>query len=234
MPDMSRPSPPQATTSSPRELQRFLEQARQLQPGCERLMFALDATASRQPTWDRACHLQARMFQATQHLRGLSIQLCFYRGLDEFKALPWLADGVLIRQKMLGVSCLGGYTQIGRLLRHALREHRSAPLRGLVFVGDAVEEHPSGLYELAGEMGLRGLPAFLFQEGRDEHAAAILAEIARLSGGAHCQFDQHSEQQLLELLTSIAVYAAGGATQARRLAVRSPAARRLLTRLPES
>ena len=233
---MSKPGLPRDPKSSPQALRRFVDQARQLQPrpGAGRLMFALDATASRQPTWDRACHLQARMFQATQHLSALSIQLCFYRGLDEFKALPWLEDGGLIRRKMLGVTCLGGHTQLGRVLRHALSEHRRAPLRGLVFVGDALEEAPGPLSELAGEMGLRRLPAFLFQEGRDEAAASAFATIARLSGGAHCQFDQHSEQQLLELLTTVAVYASGGAAPAQRLTLHSPAARRLLQQLPES
>jgi hypothetical protein len=233
---MSKPSLPRDPKSSPHALRRFVDQARQLQPrpGVGRLMFALDATASRQPTWDRACHLQAKMFQATQHLSALSIQLCFYRGLDEFKALPWLEDGSLIRRKMLGVTCLGGHTQLGRVLRHALSEHRRAPLRGLVFVGDALEEAPGPLSELAGEMGLRRLPAFLFQEGREEGAASAFATIARLSGGAHCQFDHHSEQQLLELLTTVAVYASGGAGPAQRLTLRSPAARRLLLQLPES
>ena len=29
--------------------------------GRGRLIFAMDATASREPTWDRACHIQAEM-----------------------------------------------------------------------------------------------------------------------------------------------------------------------------
>ena len=39
-----------------------------------RLVFAMDATASRKPTWDHACHLQAQMFEATDSLGGLAIQ----------------------------------------------------------------------------------------------------------------------------------------------------------------
>jgi hypothetical protein len=34
--------------------------------GRGRLIFALDATASREPTWDRASHLQAEMFKETE------------------------------------------------------------------------------------------------------------------------------------------------------------------------
>src|SRR5215469_17568029 len=59
--------------------------------GRGRLVFALDATASRQPTWDRACQIQGEMFQATESLGGLEIQLVFYRGLGECKASRWLA-----------------------------------------------------------------------------------------------------------------------------------------------
>ena len=33
-----------------------------------RLMFAIDATASREPTWDMACHLQSEMFEETAAL----------------------------------------------------------------------------------------------------------------------------------------------------------------------
>ena len=43
-------------------------------------MFAMDATASREPTWDQACDLQAEMFPATDGLGGLEVQLVFYRG----------------------------------------------------------------------------------------------------------------------------------------------------------
>ena len=46
-----------------------------------RLIFALDATASRQPTWDRACQTQGEMFEATTSLGGLEIQLALLPGL---------------------------------------------------------------------------------------------------------------------------------------------------------
>ena len=45
--------------------------------GRGRLIFALDATASREPTWDRACRIQGEMFEATAALGGLDIQLVF-------------------------------------------------------------------------------------------------------------------------------------------------------------
>src|SRR4051812_23811588 len=55
-----------------------------------RLIFALDATASRQPSWDQACLIQAQMFAAVGQIGGLDIQLVYYRGFNEFEAFPWL------------------------------------------------------------------------------------------------------------------------------------------------
>jgi hypothetical protein len=40
-----------------------------------RLIFALDATASREPTWDMAAQLQASMFEQAAMIGGLDVQL---------------------------------------------------------------------------------------------------------------------------------------------------------------
>jgi hypothetical protein len=175
-----------------------------------RLMFALDATASRQPAWDHACELQAEMFSEAASLGGLDIQLAYYRGFGEFRASPWLGDSAELTRRMTGVRCLGGRTQIGKLLRHAIAETRTRRVNALVFVGDAMEEAIDELCHLAGQLGVLGLPVFLFHEGRDPVAEAAFQQIARLSGGACCPFDGGSARQLRELLRAVAVYAAGG------------------------
>jgi hypothetical protein len=178
--------------------------------GGGRLIFAMDATASREPTWDRACHLQAEMFLQTAALGGLEVQLVYYRGFGEFEASPWLGDTRTLLQRMTSVLCLGGYTQIARVLRHATAETKARKVDALVFVGDCMEEEPEELYGLGGELGLLGLPAFMFHEGDDAVAGLAFREIARLSGGAYCRFDASSARQLRELLGAVAVYAAGG------------------------
>jgi hypothetical protein len=200
------------TVQTSQDVTAFLDKARQLQTRSDsgRLIFALDATASRQRTWDRACHLQAQMFEVAKMISGLSIQLCYYRGLGEFRALPWSDNGPALRQKMLSVQCLGGRTQIERLLQHALREQQQSRIRAMVFVGDAMEEDSESLFRLAGQLGIHRLPVFMFQEGSDRIAGNTFGEIARLSGGVHCQFDEHSEQQLRDLLNLVAAYASGG------------------------
>lgn len=175
-----------------------------------RLIFAMDATASREPAWDQACHIQGQMFSQTDALGGIEIQLCYFRGFEEFYCLPWTDTPAQLLGNMTAVSCRAGHTQIGRVLRHAVEECRRGRVDGLVYVGDCVEEDPEPLWRVAGELGLRGVPVFLFQEGGDPVAGRVFQEIARLSRGAHCPFDAASPQHLRDLLGAVAVYAAGG------------------------
>jgi hypothetical protein len=175
-----------------------------------RIIFAMDATASRQPTWDRAVNLQAEMFDEAARLGGLEIQLCHFRGYHEFDASAWTSDAAGLRRIMTGVMCLAGNTQIERVLQHAAREAGARKVDALIYIGDSVEEDPDRLSHQAARLKLLGVPAFVFHEGNDPVAAHAFRDIARLSGGAYCAFDTHSPQQLRDLLAAVAVYAAGG------------------------
>ena len=175
-----------------------------------RLIFAMDATMSREPTWDFACGIQSEMFRETAALGGLDVQLLYYRGFGECRASRWVGDPNALLRLMTGVSCRAGHTQIGKVLGHARRETRKRKVDALVFVGDALEEDIDSLGQLAGELGLLGVPVFMFQEGQMADVRRAYEEIARLSGGAYCPFDVGSAQQLRELLSAVAVYAAGG------------------------
>ena len=198
--------------------------------GRGRLIFALDATASREPTWDRACQLQAEMFQATESLGGLDVQLVFYRGLGECKASRWLSRTKDLLAAMRKVSCVGGQTQITRVLGHAISEARAGRVNALVFVGDAFEESLAKVTLLAGELALLNVPGFLFHEGGNPEAAEAFKEIARLTRGAYCPFDGASAQQLKELLGAVAVFAAGGRKALTDYGHRTGGAALLLTR----
>jgi hypothetical protein len=111
---------------------------------------------------------------------------------------------------MEGIDCRGGHTQIGKILAHARRETQRVKVQALVFVGDAMEEAIDDLCKSAGELGLLGVPAFMFQEGDDPIAEQAFREIARLTRGAYCRFDPGAAHQLAELLRAAAAYAAGG------------------------
>jgi hypothetical protein len=204
---------PPSKRSSPQQIQSFLQQSRNItefvarQP---RLLFAVDATASRQPTWDSATHLQQEMFLATSNVASLAVQLCYYSGFHQFNASGWLTDSPQLARLMGRVQCEGGLTQIARLLRHAQAEHRKVPLRALVFIGDAIEENPDTLCDLAGQCGLLQLPLFLFQEGSEPGVRQTFKTMARVSGGAYARFDAHSASNLAALLRAVARFAAGG------------------------
>ena len=178
--------------------------------GRGRLMFGMDATASRQPTWDSAARLQGEMFQVTRELGGLDVQLAFFRGFGEFKVSKWTGDTHELTRLMTGVGCLAGETQIGKLLKHAVNETRKRRVNALVYVGDSFEEDVDALGRTAGELGLLGVPVFMFHEGGDPVARFGFQQIAKLSGGAYCSFDAASADTLKELLAAVAVYAAGG------------------------
>jgi len=208
--------PAQTPVASGRaEIDRFLESVAALAPAAEpgrrgRLIFALDATMSRQPTWDQACRLQADMFREAAAVGGLDIQLVYYRGLAECRASPWIAEAQRLGALMSRIDCRGGHTQIGKVLAHARRENDAAKVAVVVFIGDAMEESLDDLCAAAGELGLRNVKAFMFQEGYDPVCEQAFREIARLTGGAFCRFAPGAAHELAELLRAAAAYAAGG------------------------
>jgi hypothetical protein len=190
-----------------------------------RLIFAMDATMSRQPTWDMALALQADMFQSVKAIGGLDVQLVFFRGAGECRASKWVSDPDALAALMTRVTCAGGTTQIGKVLSHARKEATTKHANALVYVGDCMEENIDDLCGRAGELALLGMPVFLFQEGEDARAERAFREIARLTKGAYCRFDAGAAAQLRELLAAVAVYAAGGR---KALAALSDRAARLL------
>ena len=175
-----------------------------------RLIFAMDATMSRQPAWDMALQVQADMFKAVKAIGGLDVQLVFFRGFDECRASRWVSDATELARLMTAVQCRGGFTQIRRVLKHAAAEAQRGKVSALVYAGDAMEENVDELAGLAGQLGILSIPVFLFQEGHDPRAQAAFAEIARLTRGATCRFGPGSAAELRELLEAVAVYAAGG------------------------
>ncbi len=191
----------------------FLAEAGRVTPAAQargRLVFALDATMSRQPTWDLACQLQAEMFDAVSLVGGLSVQLVYFRGIGESRASSWVSSGAALRDLMVKIGCRGGQTQIRKVLAHVRRESEKRPIAAIAYVGDAMEENPDELCQLAGEIGLLGVRAFMFHEGRNPDAERTFREIARLTGGAYLPFDRASAAQLRALLQAVATYAAGG------------------------
>jgi hypothetical protein len=191
------------TQRSQQQLDKFLQQMSTVRR--RRLIFALDATASRQPTWDRAAKLQTEMFDAAA--ATLEVQLVFYRGINECQYLGWTANARKLADKMSQITCKAGETQLGRILEHVHKEHKQRPVNAVVFVGDAMEEEPNTLYDRAAELGT---PLLVFQEGNDAKVEEVFRELVRLTEGAYCRFDAGSADQLRDLLRAAAKFATGG------------------------
>jgi hypothetical protein len=228
--DAAKTSLARATQDS--AIDAFLEKAQGLAParsgGRGRLIFSLDATMSRQPTWDAAQALQGEMFATAAGLGGLDVQLVYFRGLSECRASAFVSGGAGLAALMARIDCRAGRTQMAKIMMHALAESKAAPVGALVFIGDAIEENVDALAETAGELGLRGVKAFMFQEGVDPAARAAFREIARLSGGAYAAFDLAAPRRLADLMRAAAAYAAGGLLELERRARQGEEAARLL------
>ncbi|WP_442583492.1 VWA domain-containing protein [Mesorhizobium sp. ASY16-5R] len=209
--------------SGSREIDDFVKLARTVAaakgPETGRLILALDATMSRQPTWDLACRLQGEMFDAAGKAGSLAVQLAYFRGLAECRSSAFVRDTGALKSLMTRIDCRAGHTQIGKILSHTLKETARRKVDALVYIGDAFEEEIDTLAEQAGKLGLRGVPVFVFQEGANTTAESAFREIARLSKGAWFRFDRSAAAKLAKLLSSVAVFAAGGlrALEARNL-----------------
>lgn len=151
------------------------------------------------------------LFDVAREDEALAIQLCYFRGVMEFNASPWMTESAPLLDALDAVYCQGGATQIERLLKHSLDEYRgNTSIKAIVYVGDAVEENPETLNALAVKCRLARRPLLLFQEGRDATASRSFASMAALSNGAHVQLDDASGDRLRELLKSAVRFVVGG------------------------
>src|SRR5437660_1206421 len=157
------------------EIDAFLARVKELAPATEagrrgRLIFALDATMSRQPLWDTACKLQADMFREAAAIGGLDVQLVYYRGLGECRASQWVSQAERLAALMERIDCRGGHTQIGKIIAHARRETERVKVHALALWAlnafTKVNPHTAaaalktggglGALALAGVLGVRG------------------------------------------------------------------------------
>lgn len=219
------------------EVDNFIKTVRQNIPAASpndqtgRLIFAMDATMSREATWQQAIEIQASMFDEAARIGGLDIQLVYFRGFSECRASKWASDATKLARLMASVRCQGGYTQIARVLSHIKRESQKQQVDAVVFVGDCIEEEIDRVCNTAGEVGLAGVPVFLFQEGHNLKATQAFKEIARLTKGAHCRFSPGSAGELRKLLQAVAVYATGGRKALTDFSRANPASTDLLEQL---
>jgi hypothetical protein len=210
-------------TTIPSKIPAHLEKVfKELIPEKARLIFVLDATASRQETWDKAAGLTAQMFKAAAAAGGLEMQLVYFRGERECTASKWVSDPAELSRIMSKIMCRTGYTQIERALKAVGKEHQHQKVAAAIVISDSLEEEPNRVYAAARELSV---PVFMFQEGDDAEIASVYAKVASITKGAACQFDGGSAARLADLLKAVAAFASGGI---KALSGQNTAAARLL------
>ncbi len=178
-----------------------------------RLLFGLDLTGSRERTLAEARLATASMFEAIAAIGNIEVKLAWYRGVHECKVGRWHDDPEIVSRSMKELSCVGGDTQIAKLLRVALAEPEE--ISGMVFIGDDCEEKTDVLFDLARKLGRKSVPLFIFHEciGKCEYtqrAKPSFRKMAKLSGGAYMEFKPDSGTVLREALTSLAAFSVAG------------------------
>src|SRR5690348_3895977 len=194
--------------SSSKDIAAFLDAAARTPTLAQvkgRLIFAVDATMSRQPTWDAATEIQSDMFEVAQSIGGLGVQLIYFRGRGEFEASEWTTTPSALAARMREVRTRSGFTQLRRVLAHAAEEARRTKVGALVYVGDCFEENPDVTAQEAAKLALLGVPAFMFHEGEDPTAERMFKQVALLTRGVYARFDHGAAARLRDLLKAAAV-----------------------------
>src|SRR5262245_44229126 len=207
--------------SHAKQVAEFLQKQRTAQG---RIAFVIDATASREPTWDVASQLQSEMFNETAKLGGLEMMVIYFRGMDEVGASNSTSDARELQHFMGRIRCEGGYTKYARAFERVRQEHQRAAINAVIVIGDMCEERPPApIYDAVAGLGV---PCFCFQEGNDPELRPVFEKIRDLTKGAYHAFDAGSIAQLRELLQAVARFAVGGLTALADL--RTDSARKLL------
>lgn len=198
-----------------------------------RLLFSMDATASRESSWNIAKEITGAMFEA---LPGtLDVALAYHSGGRLQELTPFSPDAKVFLDKLHTVQCKAGITALNDILDKAIEVNR---LKALIYIGDCFEENPDEAVELAQQLKLKGVRCFMFHDtssgsqGYDVATAhEVFGQIAQITGGALLPFDENSPEMVKQLLEAIAVYAAQGIKALEQKTKYLPAARLLLKQM---
>ena len=204
-----------ASAPPSREVDAFLAKAARIPALSQvkgRLIFAIDATMSRQPTWDRAAEIQTGDVRRRRRRWADSAFNSFiFAASANSKQVNGQHRRRLCARAMQRVTCCSGVRRnctacwLMRSPRRGVQRSAHSSMSAIAF-----EENADAVAKEAAQLALLGVPAFMFHEGHDASAEAVFREIARLTHGVYARFDAGSARQLRELLTAAAVYATGG------------------------
>lgn len=155
------------------------------------IIFAVDATASREQFWNESMAMQNNLFSVIKGLDlNLNVQLVSYGGLSSFTESSWHNSASMLKYSMEQIKCNAGGSQIGKVLQHTLSATSSKDVHALVFVGDSCEEKIKKLIPLAEQLKDKKVFPFIFDDGKNSTARNSNTEKAFQamadSGGGVC------------------------------------------------
>ena len=225
--DALRPRAAGVPAPAPRRVS--LAQASAAPARLPRLVFALDATASRERAWAAARQVTDSLFGAAPG--GIEVALAVHGGGRMTAFGGFHRDVGALRDEAAGISCEPGPTRMLDIVRESLRR---PGVRAMVYIGDCFEEDESAALALAGSLRLRGTKLVVLQDESSGTTSAlrVFRAMAGRTGGIVLPFDAGSLDPLRDALGAVASYVAGGRDMLRVRSLASPAARLLLGRDP--
>jgi hypothetical protein len=198
-------------------------------PARPRLVFAVDATASREPAWAAARQVTDALVKA---LPGqLDVALAVHGGSRVHTFTPFTSNAATLRDRAAGVACQAGMTRLLPILSTSLKH---PAVRVVIYIGDVFEESVIQGRRLADNMGQRGTKLIVLHDTADPAArldAEVFWDLAKRTGGCVLPFNASASGRLRELLSAVAVYAVGGETLLQERARDLPGAIALLEHL---
>jgi hypothetical protein len=177
-------------------------------PSRPRLVFAVDATASREPAWKAARQVTDALVKA---LPGeLDVALAVHGGSRVHTFTAFTSDAATLRDRAAGVACEAGLTRLLPILNASLKQQA---VKVIVYIGDVFEENLPHGRQLADSLGARGTKLIVLHDTADPSArrdAEIFWDLAKRTGGCVLPFDANAPGRLRDLLAAVAVYAVGG------------------------
>src|ERR1700733_3610098 len=177
-------------------------------PGRPRLIFAVDATASREPAWTAARKVTDALVKA---LPGeLDVALAGHGGSRVHTFTAFTNSAATLRDRAAGVACEAGMTRLLPILSTSLRQ---PGVRVVVYIGDVFEESLNHGRRLADAMGTQGTKLIVLHDTADPGArrdAEVFWDLTKRTGGCVLPFNAAASSRLRDLLSAVAVYAVGG------------------------
>jgi len=161
------------------------------------IIFAVDATASREHFWSETIKIQDKMFSTAQKAgANLHAQLVSYSGETfdgEIHRTPWHNDAHALSDHLRSVRCAPSQTQIEKVFRHALNECCKRDVHALILVGDSYEENVPTLVRLASQINQKGIKLFMFHDTKTtctaEDTLTVFKKIAKAAEGFYVPFN---------------------------------------------